>query len=116
MKEQGVAVQKLEDLGNGWTIKYSVRLHEHVWQVALQQLNDGASITAIQGCNQELCHAKLYHNQATHDPLTANVCYEFLDTDSSRLYKKYSSAHGIDVAEAPQYNIDNWLNPNSPAY
>jgi hypothetical protein len=74
------------------------------------------SITAIQNCNQELCQAKLYSRQATHNPKTANICYKFLQSDSSRLYRKYSSTHGIDVTQPPQYNVHNWLNPNSPAY
>jgi hypothetical protein len=50
-----------------------------------------------------------------HDPTTANVRYEVLPSDSCRLYRRYSRIHGIDVREA-QYNIDDWLDPNSPGY
>ncbi|KAF8504060.1 hypothetical protein JB92DRAFT_2969083 [Gautieria morchelliformis] len=74
------------------------------------------SITSIQARNVELCHAKLYSDQATHDPRTMNVRYEILPSDSCRLYRKYSRMHGIDVSEHPQYNLDNWLNPESTAY
>ena len=42
--------------------------------------------------------------------------YEFLQSDSSRLYQKYSRKHGIDVTQAPQYNVDNWLDPEAPDY
>jgi len=44
------------------------------------------------------------------------VRYEFLQTDSSRLYRKYSKQHGIDVTQLPQYNIDDWLDKDSPRY
>jgi len=46
----------------------------------------------------------------------ANIRYEFLQSDSSRLYRKYSSAHGINVNQPLQYNVDNWLNPDSPEF
>ncbi|KAF8521299.1 hypothetical protein JB92DRAFT_3094470, partial [Gautieria morchelliformis] len=94
----------------------AIPLHDHVWQVALQQMMGGASITSIQARNVELCHAKMYSDQATHDPRTMNVRYEILPSDSCRLYRKYSRMHGIDVSEHPQYNLDNWLNPESTAY
>ena len=74
------------------------------------------SIAAIQARNEELCRAKLYSGQATHDPKTTNVRYVFLQSDSSRLYQKYSRAHGIDVTQPAQYNIHNWLDPQSPEY
>lgn len=76
-----------------------------------------SSITAIQTRNKELCRARLYSGQASeYDPDTSNVRYEFLASDSSQLYRKYSKMHGIDVAQEAQYNIDNWLNPNSHGY
>ncbi|KAF8493528.1 hypothetical protein JB92DRAFT_3100178, partial [Gautieria morchelliformis] len=94
----------------------AIPLHDHVWQVALQQMMGGASITSIQARHVELCHEKMYSDQATHDPRTMNVRYEILPSDSCRLYHKYSRMHGIDVSEHPQYNLDNWLNPESTAY
>jgi hypothetical protein len=60
---------------------------------------------------------KLYSSQAEFNPQMANICYEFLQSDSSWLYLKYSSTHGINVNQPPpQYNIDNWLNPDSPKF
>ncbi|KAF8531841.1 hypothetical protein JB92DRAFT_3092071 [Gautieria morchelliformis] len=60
----------------------AIPLHDHVWQVALQQMMGGSSITSIQARNVELCHAKMYSDQATHDPRTTNVRYEILPSDS----------------------------------
>ena len=74
------------------------------------------SISAIQERNLELLQAKLYQGQDNYDPTTANVRYEFLPSDSSSLYKRLSRHYGINVQERPQYNIDNWLNPQSPFY
>lgn len=74
------------------------------------------SIAAIQQRNQEIRQAKLYSGQESYDPATANVRYEFLPSDSSRLYQKFSRLNGLDVAQEPQVNIDNWLDPNSPNF
>ncbi|KAF8518308.1 hypothetical protein JB92DRAFT_3082453 [Gautieria morchelliformis] len=71
-----------------------IPLHDHVWEIALEQLNDGASIAGILARNRDLCHAKLYAGQKQHDPSTANIRYEFLAHDSHRLYKKYARLHG----------------------
>ncbi|KAF8575043.1 hypothetical protein K439DRAFT_1623890 [Ramaria rubella] len=84
--------------------------------VALQQLNDGAIITAIQMQNQELCQNQLYLGQKSINPHTANVRYEFLQSDSTRLYRKFSQLHSVDIEKPPEINIDNWLNTNSPMY
>ncbi|KAF8587603.1 hypothetical protein K439DRAFT_1298945, partial [Ramaria rubella] len=96
--------------------KPAVPLHEHVWQVALQQLNDDATITAIQARNQELSDAQMYAGQKSWNPQTANIRYDFLPSDSTRLYRKFSNLRGIDIAQPPHYNIDNWLNPTSATY
>ena len=79
-------------------------------------LNFFFSITAIQARNEELRRAKLYNGQTTHNPQTANVRYELLPTESSRLYRKYSRMNGIDMNELPQYNVEYWLDRNSPSY
>ncbi|KAF8588409.1 hypothetical protein K439DRAFT_1335462 [Ramaria rubella] len=96
----------------------AVPLHDHIWQVTLQQLNDGASyvMAAIQACNLELFWGKLYNGQKTLNPQTANVCHEFLPSDSTWLYWKLSQLHGLDMEWPVQYNIDNWLNPKSATY
>jgi hypothetical protein len=109
-----------------------IPLHDHVWQVALQQLNDGAryfnkantakkylyytSIAAIQKRNDELCQAKFYTGQKHMDPTKANLRYQFLPHDTHRLYKKYAQLHGVHTRVPPEYNIDLWLNPDSAQY
>jgi hypothetical protein len=47
------------------------------------------------------------------NPLISNFRYHFLPTDNSTLYSKYSRLLGINVKQAPQYNLDDWLNPLS---
>ncbi|KAF8590724.1 hypothetical protein K439DRAFT_1329278, partial [Ramaria rubella] len=93
-----------------------IPLHEHVWEVVLQQLSEGAIITAIQYCNQELFQGELYNGQKSINQQTTNVHYEFLPLDSTRLFLKFSKLCGIDVSKPLQHNIDEWLNPTSPTY
>ncbi|PSR73963.1 hypothetical protein PHLCEN_2v10231 [Hermanssonia centrifuga] len=43
-----------------------------------------------------------------------NFRYEILPGDFSRLYRQhYRLTHGIDLSFKPEYNVDNWLNPES---
>ncbi|KIJ37161.1 hypothetical protein M422DRAFT_260318 [Sphaerobolus stellatus SS14] len=93
-----------------------IPLHEHVWQIALEQLEQGASITAIQTRNRELCQIKGYQDQSMWNPATANVCYELLPSDSRSLYRQFSQKLSVDITKPPQYNIDDWLDKNSPNY
>ncbi|KAF8583484.1 hypothetical protein K439DRAFT_1647218 [Ramaria rubella] len=93
-----------------------IPLHEHVWEVVLQQLSEGAIIMAIQYRDQELFQGELYNGQKSINQQTTNVCYEFLPLDSTRLFRKFSKLCGIDVSKPPQHNIDEWLNPTSPTY
>ncbi|KAF8057038.1 hypothetical protein FPV67DRAFT_1456570 [Lyophyllum atratum] len=94
----------------------AVPLHDHVYQVALQQLECGASLSAIQERNRDFINRRLYHDMASYDPSTANIRYHFLPTDHVTLYRKFSRKVGIDVRKEPQYNIDDWLNPKSPEF
>lgn len=47
------------------------------------------------------------------DPKSANVQYHLLKQDHNTLYQKFSQKNGIDVRHASQYNIHDWLDPNS---
>ncbi|KAF8804230.1 hypothetical protein BYT27DRAFT_7214085 [Phlegmacium glaucopus] len=91
----------------------AVPLHEHVYKVALDQLEDGASISAIQEKNRSMIDSRAYDGMQENNPSNVNVRYHFLPTDNSTLYQKFSRHHGIDVRQQPQYNIDDWLNPTS---
>ncbi|KIJ36146.1 hypothetical protein M422DRAFT_261473 [Sphaerobolus stellatus SS14] len=94
----------------------AIPLHEHVWQIAIEQLEQGASITEIQARNRELCLAKAYHGQSEWNPATANVRYELLPSDSRSLYRQFSRRLGVDITREAQYNIDDWLNKDSSNY
>lgn len=58
----------------------------------------------------------MYHGQHDYDPKTANVRYNFLPSDTCRLYRKQANYNGIDLLQRPECNIDNWLNPSSAMY
>ncbi|KIJ32755.1 hypothetical protein M422DRAFT_265387 [Sphaerobolus stellatus SS14] len=156
LKDNGLDIGNLGDLGNRWSIRWSsqnskgseqrreknlnilriagivshneecckeimqrlpaIPLHEHVWQIAIEQLEQGASITAIQARNRELCLAKAYHGQSEWNPATANVRYELLPSDSRSLYRQFSRRLGVDITREAQYNIDDWLNKDSSNY
>ncbi|KAJ3759312.1 hypothetical protein EV360DRAFT_69588, partial [Lentinula raphanica] len=95
-----------------------VPLHEHVYEVALEQLQNGASysITAIQDKNREMIASKSYRGIENYEPTTANVRYLFLPSDHASLYRKATKSIGVDARQLPQYNVEDWLAPNSPNY
>ncbi|KAJ3925474.1 MAG: hypothetical protein NXY57DRAFT_880635, partial [Lentinula lateritia] len=90
-----------------------IPLHEHVYEVALEQLRCGASLTAIQETNSKMVDGQAYRGMSSYDPKTANIQYLFLPTDHTSLYRKASQNLGVDVRLQPQYNVDDWLNPKS---
>ncbi|KAL0061006.1 hypothetical protein AAF712_012179 [Marasmius tenuissimus] len=116
----------------------AVPVHEHVWEVALDQMAQNAryvlsidfrtvtsisyvltaptSLTAIQDTNQWMIRERRYRGMDTYNSITSNVRYLLLPSDSSTLYSKYGRTLGIDVKVPPQYNISDWLNPDSPRY
>jgi len=57
-----------------------------------------------------------YREQLAFDPRTANHRYELLPSDFSSLYRKHNWQNGINIEFAPEYNLDNWLNPKHPDY
>ncbi|KAJ3966696.1 hypothetical protein EV361DRAFT_766651, partial [Lentinula raphanica] len=93
-----------------------VPLHEHVYEIALDQLKDGASITAIQDKNRQMMAFKLYRGMESYDSSTANVRYLFLPSDHASLYRKATKGVGVDSRQLPQNNVEDWLNPNSLNY
>ena len=52
----------------------------------------------------------------SYDSQIADVCYLLQPTDNVTWYHKFSCKIGIDVWKAPQYNVDDWLNPASPDF
>ncbi|KAJ3860770.1 hypothetical protein EV359DRAFT_75017 [Lentinula novae-zelandiae] len=67
-----------------------IPLHNHVYEVALEQLRNGASLTAIQETNRKMLEAKTYQG---------------LDKEL-----------GYDPPLQPQYNVDDWLNCKSRSF
>ncbi|KAI0062593.1 hypothetical protein BV25DRAFT_1945046 [Artomyces pyxidatus] len=94
----------------------AVPLHEHVVEVALQQLADGASVGSIQSRNLQMVEQKLYRDQLTTPTLSANFRYQIQKGDFSRIYRRHHRANGIDISVPPEFNVHAWLDPNNPAY
>ncbi|KAJ3907755.1 hypothetical protein F5879DRAFT_986170 [Lentinula edodes] len=93
-----------------------IPLHDHVYEVALEQLRNGASLTAIQETNRKMLEAKMYRGLDLFDPKIANIRYLFLPTDHTSLYRKASKELGYDPRLQPQYNVDDWLNAESRSF
>ncbi|KAI0040770.1 hypothetical protein FA95DRAFT_1472805, partial [Auriscalpium vulgare] len=94
----------------------AIPLHRHVAEVALRQLKDGASITAIQTRNIELYSKRHYRDQASSDPLAANYRYQLLGSDFRSLYRAHHRSQGIDIRRPPEINIDGWLDSSSSSF
>ncbi|KAL0956114.1 hypothetical protein HGRIS_002282 [Hohenbuehelia grisea] len=96
----------------------AVPLHEHVYNVALEQLRNGASIAAVQAKNRDMLSKALYRGQAADIDANANanVRYTLLPSDNATLYCKFSRLYGVNIRNAPEYNLDNWLDPSSPDF
>ncbi|KAJ3884390.1 hypothetical protein GG344DRAFT_35471, partial [Lentinula edodes] len=95
----------------------TIPLHEHVYEVALEQLENGASLTAVQERNQQMVGSESYQGMREWNPKTANVRYIILSSDNTTLYRKLNrQTLNVDVTELPEYNIDNWLDPNLRDY
>ncbi|KAI0048644.1 hypothetical protein FA95DRAFT_1654556, partial [Auriscalpium vulgare] len=93
-----------------------IPLHEDVIEVALRQLKDGASITAIQSRNIELYTSCQYRDQASTDPSKANVRYELKTSDFRSLYRAHHRSQGIDIRRPSEVNIDGWMDKNSASF
>ncbi|KAK7684406.1 hypothetical protein QCA50_012353 [Cerrena zonata] len=95
-----------------------VPIDDHVIEVALRQLRQGASVNTIQKTNLNMIQRHAYRNQTKNlDPTRLNVRYEILPGDFSRLYRRHNlEAYGIHIDNRPECNVDDWLNSSSPLY
>lgn len=59
---------------------------------------------------------RAYRDMQSADPLSANVRYEFLPSDTSNLYRLFNKSLGVDVTTPPEQNLHNWLDPQSPHF
>ncbi|KAJ6623738.1 hypothetical protein B0H10DRAFT_2213411 [Mycena sp. CBHHK59/15] len=90
-------------------------VHPSVFVVSLSQLRDGASFADVKKKNRELFTAQSYKDFPAD--LRASPYRWLLETrDSRSLYRQFSRMNGVKVTDAPQINIDEWLDPTSPQY
>lgn len=112
----------------------AVPLHPHVYEVALEQLQNGAryfrldyfvlffrliffiSFASIQSKNLNMIQSRAYRNMDDIAPSTANVRYEFLSSDTGYLYRLFNKSHGVDITIRPEHNLHNWLDSQSPHF
>jgi hypothetical protein len=90
-------------------------LHPKVFQIAILQLADGASITDIQARNRALIKSGGYGLKSSNP---RELQYRLLlgRSDTRSLYRQFSRIRGVRVTEKPHVNIHEWLNPASPRY
>ena len=56
------------------------------------------------------------HKQYRDISTRSNHRYELLNSDFSRLYRRYYRLQGINVEIKPEINVDDWLNNTSPKF
>ncbi|KAJ6565954.1 hypothetical protein DFH09DRAFT_1314736 [Mycena vulgaris] len=88
-----------------------ITIHPSVYAVALSQLRDGATFNDVRKKkNRELFRARAYKDFPT-DLHTSPFRWLLEHKDSCSLYRQYNRMKGIDVTDAPQVNVDEWLDP-----
>ncbi|KAJ6511757.1 hypothetical protein DFH09DRAFT_891672, partial [Mycena vulgaris] len=78
-----------------------ISIHPSVYTVALSQLRDGATFNDVPRAYQDF--PTDLHTSPEHK-------------DSRSLYRQYNRMKGIDVTDAPQVNVDEWLDPTSDKF
>ncbi|KAJ7218167.1 hypothetical protein C8J57DRAFT_1537517 [Mycena rebaudengoi] len=90
-------------------------VHPVVFAEALSQLRDGASFSDIRKKNRELLQARAYKDFPVD--LDASPFWWLIEhKDSRSLYRQYNRMKGITVTDAPQVNVDEWLDPTSDKF
>jgi hypothetical protein len=74
------------------------------------------SVTAVQMKNSTMIAQCAYRNQHTFNHLNANHRSELLSMDFASLYRQHNRQCGINITISPEYNLDNWLNPQHPDF
>lgn len=77
-------------------------------------------MTAVCTRNQQLLAASDYPSMRisakTPFDKSANWRYNIENHDIQTIYRKYARFLGVDITQQPQYNLDNWLNRDSPNF
>ncbi|KAJ6564418.1 hypothetical protein B0H19DRAFT_1258869 [Mycena capillaripes] len=93
----------------------SIPVHPSVYVSELAQLRDGVSFSNIRRKNQELFQAKAYKD-LPHDLASSQFRWILTHNKSRSLYHQYNHMKGVTVTDAPEVNVNNWLDPQSEKY
>ncbi|KAK7026686.1 hypothetical protein VNI00_015559 [Paramarasmius palmivorus] len=94
----------------------AVPLHTDVFDVALDQLKAGCSLTDIQEHNQRMHDSNSYPSLVVDPSLKSRFRYLLKAYDTRSLYRQFNRLQGIKVSEPAHLNIHAWLDPSSPQY
>ena len=84
----------------------------HALLSGLRRFNIFTSISVIQAENA----SRVEHGQYRDINMRSNCRYELLNSDFSRLYRRYYRSQGINVDVKPEVNVDNWLKTNTSTF
>jgi len=95
----------------------AVPLHPAVYEVALQQLKEGCTLTDVQERNHTMV-------QPWHIATSLLICrdlhtvgiYDLRDKDTRSLYRQFNHLQGIKSQSKAHLNIDEWLDPDSAQF
>ncbi|KAJ6556906.1 hypothetical protein B0H10DRAFT_1967533 [Mycena sp. CBHHK59/15] len=92
-----------------------IPIHPSVYAISLVQLRDGATFSDISQKNWDLFKAKAYKDFPTN---LDSSPYRWILThnDSRSLYCQYNRMKGVTVTEAPEINVDDWLDSTSDKF
>jgi hypothetical protein len=93
----------------------AVPLHPAVYEIALQQLKDSATLTDVQDRNRAMVQSVSYRG---HPKDLKQSTYRWLlrSKDTRSLYRQFNRMQGIKGTEQAHINVDEWLDPKSPQY
>ena len=90
-------------------------LHPAVYEVALQQLKEGCTLTDLQDRNRAMVQSVSYPGQPA-DLSKSSYRWLLRGKDTHSLYRQFNRLQGIKVSEQAHLNIDEWLDPESPQF
>ena len=93
----------------------AVPLHPAVYEVALQQLKEGCTLTDVQERNHTMVQTVAYRDQPA-DLSRSPYRWHLRDKDTRSLYRQFNHLQGIKITEQAHLNIDEWLDPDSAQF
>ncbi|KAJ7753948.1 hypothetical protein DFH07DRAFT_744208 [Mycena maculata] len=92
-----------------------ISVHPSVYVVALAQLRDGTTFSDIRQKNRDLFNPKAYKD-FPEDLHSSPYRWVITHNDSRSLYHQYNRMKGVSVTDAPEINVDDWLDPKSDKF